>query len=57
LYTPGPRRQVDLTKDFRTYGIYKGPGLVVILIDNQVFGTYLVSAMPLGAKWVFDAPM
>lgn len=55
--TDGMLGGVDLSQDFHTYGIYREPGLVRVLIDGTVVGTYRRSEMPAGASWPFDNPM
>jgi beta-glucanase (GH16 family) len=48
---------VDLAAGFRTYQVYRAPGLIRIGIDGYVVGEYKQSDAPPGARWVFDEPM
>jgi beta-glucanase (GH16 family) len=47
----------DLSRDFHIYQVYRRPGLIRVGIDGRIVGEYTASAVPAGARWVFDAPM
>ena len=47
----------DLSGDFHTYGIRRDPGLITVLLDGNVVGSYTAGTAPLASRWVFDSPM
>lgn len=42
---------------FHTYGVFRSPGLIAMLLDGRVISVYTSASLPAGARWVFDKPM
>ncbi len=47
----------DLTADYHDYWVKRRPNEIIIGVDDQTLGVFTPQSLPLGAQWVFNAPM